>query len=108
SQGIGYGGDVLGTYLHRAQANLAFGNYGLAIEDYKKVLSWAPAFPAAREGLASAEKAAKDDDEAGTPTAATPRSTPDQPATEPVVAETASLGRRVALIIGNGTYTKYG
>ena len=107
SQAIGYGGDVLSVYLHRAEAHQAFGNYALAIEDYKIVLDIAPGFPTARDGLTGAQEAQKEE-QSDTPAARNDTAAPPPAIADNGAAEPASLGKRVALVIGNGSYARFG
>ena len=107
SKRLGFGGEIVWTLYYRAQTHYTFGNYDLAIEDFKAVLKLAPDYPAAVAGLANAEEAAKgaasptvaDNDKAETSTSAQ---------TLPPAGENRDLGKRVALVIGNGTYAKFG
>ena len=93
SQSVAFGGFVLPIYMHRAKAYEGSKQLDLAGEDYKAALALAPAFPPAQAGLARIEQALN---------------AASQVAAKDPVVPPAEFGRRVALIIGNGAYSKVG
>ena len=93
SQSVAFGGFVLPIYMHRAKAYEGSKQFDLAGEDYKAALALAPAFPPAQAGLARVEQALN---------------AASQVAAKDPVVPPAEFGRRVALIIGNGAYSKVG
>jgi tetratricopeptide (TPR) repeat protein len=100
SQGIAIGGYVTQIYRHRAETYEVAGNLDLAVEDYEAVLRFAPGHAIAKTGLARAKEVL----ERGGSVVASFQPSPEAGK----VARQVALGRRVALVIANGSYQRFG
>jgi tetratricopeptide (TPR) repeat protein len=103
SQGIAIGGYVTQIYRHRAETYEAAGSYDLAVEDYEAVLRLAPGHAIAKDGLTRSRQAMT----SGATLADNSTGSESGGSTQKVVKQ-FTLGKRVALIIGNSAYQKVG